>query len=73
MDLVRVRLAADTPDDLERAVVALMAALGDRVEFRQPARWGRHGDWLIYGMLETAHGVIDASSDTGGVGGGWIR
>ena len=52
MGTVRVRLVADTADDLERSVEALMAALGGLLEMRQSPRRGRCGDWLIYGSLD---------------------
>ncbi len=77
MDMVR--LVADTADDLERAVGALLAALGDRVALQRPVRRGRRGDGLIYGTLALAPGATEASPATGGAedaedaGGGWTR
>jgi len=79
MGLVRIRLVADTPDELARASVALTAALGDRVRLDRPARQGRHGDWLAYGTLETrgtsdrAPGWPSAPAEAGGAGGEWTR
>ncbi len=79
MGLVRIRLVADTPDELERAIVAPTTALGDRVRLDRSSRRGRHGDWLAYGTLDTrgtpdrATGASPAPSGAGGVGGGWTR
>jgi len=79
MGLVQIRLVADTLDELERAIVALTAALGDRVRLDRPARRGRHDEWLAYGTLETlgtpdrVTGASLAPSGVGGAGGGWTR
>ncbi len=76
MGQVRVRLVADTPDDLERAIIALVAALGDRVGFHRPGRRGRHDDWLAYGTLETSDGATGtppATEGAGGAEGRWTR
>ncbi len=79
MGLVRVRLVADTPVELDTAAAALMAALGDRVRFHRPGRRGRQGEWLAYGTLdtsETLHGEVDVPIDgetTESTGRGWTR
>jgi len=82
MGLVQIRLVADTPDELERAIVALVAltaALGDRVRLAPPSRRGCHDEWLAYGTLETlgtpdrVTGASPAPSGVGGAGGGWTR
>ncbi len=82
MGLVRVRLVADTPEELDAAITTLAAALGDRVRLDRPARRGREGDWLAYGTLGT-RGTPDGATDTPpdaegagsvrGVGSGWTR
>jgi len=79
MGLVRVRLVADTPVELDTAAAALMAALGDRVRFHRPGRRRRQGEWLAYGTLdtpETLHGAVDVTTDgetAGPTGRGWTR
>ncbi len=79
MGLVRIRLVADTPDELTRASVALTAALGDRVRLDRPAWRGRQGDWLAYGTLdtmETLRGEVDVPTDgerAEPTGRGWAR
>lgn len=49
--VVRVRLVADTSVALDQARAALVAAFGERVQFRRPSRPGRRGEWLLYGEL----------------------
>jgi len=79
MGLVRIRLVADTSDELARASVVLMAALGDRVRLDCPARWGHHGHWLAYDTLDTLKtlsGEVDVPTDeemAGPSGRGWTR
>jgi len=79
MGLVRVRLVADTPVELDTASAALMGTLADRVRFHRPRRQGRQGEWLAYGTLdtpETRHGAADVPADgemAGPMGPGWTR
>jgi len=79
MDLVRVRLVAETPVELDTISAALMAALGDRVRFHRSRRQGRQGEWVAYGTLdtpETRHGAraVPADGETvGPMGPGWTR
>lgn len=49
--VVQVRLVAASPDALDQARAALVAALGARVRFPRPGRPGRRGEWLLYGDL----------------------
>jgi len=82
MALVRIRLVADTPDDLARASVVLTAALGDRARLDRSVWRGRQGDWLAYGTLdtmetmETLRGEVDVPTDgerAEPTGRGWAR
>lgn len=61
MDEVQVRLVADAPEEIERAMAALTAALGGRIRFHRPGRPGRRCAWLAYGTLQDAGGAIGPS------------